>query len=356
MQIRKKTDWTIRNATPADHDRLATFIGRNAWANAPQGRELYRWKYERDACGTVGIIATNTDQELVASSMFMPWTLSLNGKDVPACQWGDLFLAPEYRGQAIADLTLQGGLEQTRHAGRHVCFAFPNASSVAIHKKNKALHLGLIVRYAKPLSSEYLLRRRIPSAFIVRTLSAVIDAGLTLVSRDTYMATRGVERVDGCGAEFDTLWQRFSDVTPDVMMTRKDAAYLTWKYLQSPSRARRLYALRRDSTLEGWIVIEADAESETGFIIDLLATSDAGVRELIAFAVKTLRREGCRSAAFLALEHNRYFPAFGHFGFVPRPDVKRFYVYLGDALREVAQLAQPHHWFITIADCDVDHL
>lgn len=356
MSIRKKTDWTIRNATPADQNGLVAFIGRNAWANDPKGRDLYRWKYEHNACGTLGIIATNTEQEVVASSMFMPWKLSWNGADMPACQWGDLYLAPEYRGQALADLTLQGGLEQSSRSGRHVCFAFPNASSVAIHRKNKGLLLGSILRYAKPLSSEYLVRRRISNGRVARALAAVVDVGLTFVSPETYMSTRAVERVEACGPEFDDFWRRYSASTPNIMMTRKDAAYLTWKYLQSPSGVRRLYALRRNAGVDGWIVIESQPESEAGFIIDLMAATDTTVHELIAFAVKTLRREGCRSAAFLALEHNRYFPAFSHFGFRPRPDVKRFFVYLADALRGHAQLQQPHHWFITIGDCDIDHL
>ena len=353
--LTRKTDWSIRNAVPDDADRLAEFIGANAWGHDPASRAIYRWKYEQNVAGdTLAIVATNSPQEIVASSMFMPWTLSLNGHDVPACQWVDLFVALEYRGQAIADLTLPNGLAQRRDEGRSICFAFPNVHSVPIHKRAKGVHLGLIIRFAKPLRSEYLIRRKVSVPAIARLLATVVDFGLQLISKETYLSVSGVREVEVCKSQFDELWQRYVRTAPELVMTRKDAAYLRWKYLQSPSRVRRLYALYDGERVDGWIVLEQTAD--TGFIIDVLATSEPALNQLIAFAVKQFRSAGLQSAAFVALEHNPYFAAFRRFGFVPRPEQKHLFVYLGDALADAEYFARPEHWFITIGDCDIDHM
>lgn len=190
MIIRKKTDWSIHEATADRHDQLADFIGKHAWDNAANSRALYRWKYQQKTQGeTVALIATNQQNDVVATSMFMPWTLSLDGETIPACQWSDLFVELEYRGQAIADLTLRDGLERTRHAGAHVCFAFPNVNSVPIHKKNKGYHLGHIVRAVKPLHVEYLVRRKVTNPFAAKALARVIDLGLKAISKEDSVPT-----------------------------------------------------------------------------------------------------------------------------------------------------------------------
>lgn len=353
--LTRKTDWTIRNAAPEEADSLADFIGANAWERDARSRDVYRWKYERNIAGNpLAIVATNSQNEIVASSMFMPWALSLRGQEVPACQWGDLFVALEYRGQAIADLTLPNGLGQMREQGRPICFAFPNAHSVPIHKRAKGVHLGLIVRYAKPLRSEYLIRRKVTNPTIARALAAVADLGLTLISKDRYQSCGKVREVKACGPEFDEVWQQYHAAQPGLVTTRKDAAYLRWKYLESPSQARRLYARYSGQRVDGWIVLEQ--ADDQGFIADVLATSETVLHELIACAVKRFRRAGLQSAAFMALEQNPYFPAFRRFGFLPRPEQKHLYVYLGEELADAEYFTRPEHWFITIGDCDTDHM
>ena len=355
MIIRKKTDWSIHEATADRHDQLADFIGKHAWDNAANSRALYRWKYQQKTQGeTVALIATNQQNDVVATSMFMPWTLSLDGETIPACQWSDLFVELEYRGQAIADLTLRDGLERTRHAGAHVCFAFPNVNSVPIHKKNKGYHLGHIVRAVKPLHVEYLVRRKVTNPFAAKALARVIDLGLKAISKETYVATSSIQQVETCGAEFDELWRRYSDASEGIVGTRKDKDYLNWKYLQNPDSCRRLFAKKSDGRVDGCVVLEST--NEVGYIIDVMAVSEQVLTELIAFSVKVFRREGKQSAAFVSLENNMYSPCLKRFGFVPRPELRHLYLYLGEQVTHADHLEQSKNWFITMGDCDIHHL
>ena len=138
MALQRKTDWSIRKAAVPDDDGVVDLIGKYGWRRSEKSRALYRWTYrERSRGETLTLIASNRVNEVVATSLFLPWTFSLDGKTIPACQWSDLYVELEYRGQAIPDLLLKQGLEETRRSGVQVCFAFPTNQSAPLHKRNR---------------------------------------------------------------------------------------------------------------------------------------------------------------------------------------------------------------------------
>jgi predicted N-acetyltransferase YhbS len=350
MTIQKKTDWSIRRALPEEDARLAAFLSEHVWRNGASGHDVYRWKYLRNVQGELtALLGTNQSGDIVATSMFMPWKLSIGGQPVKACQWADLFVAAEYRGQSLADLTLRQGMAESRGLGARVWFAFPNANSVPLHRKNHGTHLGHIVRLTKPLNVEYLLKRRVGNPAIAKALASLINPGIRLFYQERFPDGCFVERVVSFGPEFDDLWQRHVAQNPDMVMTWKDAAYLNWKYLEDIPGHRRVFATRREGRLEGFIVLEMSEDA--GYILDVLALSDSVLNELIVFALDTFRKEGKQSAIFTVLENNVQLPVFQRLGFVPRPGPSHFFVYLDDSIS--ADLKDARRWFITLGDCDV---
>ncbi len=77
------------------------------------------------------------------------------------------------------------GLEEARNTGAAICFAFPNQNSVPVHKKNNGYLLGNILRFTKPLDSEYLIKRFIKLAFLAKISSFFANIVLKLVSKET---------------------------------------------------------------------------------------------------------------------------------------------------------------------------
>lgn len=351
MAITRKTDWSIRVATGADLALLPDFLGGLVWNDGQTAPATYQWKYQLNPQGdTTAFAVVNSSSTLVGCSMFMPWRLAVAGAQVRACQWTDLYVEPEYRGQAIADLTLRDGLEQSRRSGAPICFAFPNANSVPLHRKNNGNHIGGLVRYTRPLDVEYLIRRRISNPALAKTIAAVVNPGMRLMHRRRLSGAYSIERVSACGAAFDDLWSRYLAGHQDVIMSWKDAAYLNWKYVNAPGDHRRLYGIQKDSRLEGFIVMES---SDVGNIVDLLGTSDEVVEELIAFALVTFRGEKRQSAAFTALEDNAYFELFKGMGFVQRPSPGNLFAYFDESCGTVPR--QAAKWFITFGDSDLLH-
>lgn len=356
--IERKTDWKLRKATPEDKQNLKAFFKTNLWLTKDNAQELYEWKYAQNPAGdTLALIGVNSENKIIATSMFMPWRLQMNGNIIKACQWVDLFVEPEYRGQPLPSLTLEKGLEEFTKNGAAVCFAFPNDNSIPIHKKNNGLHLGFIKRYTKPLDSKYLVNRRLKWRFGAVIMSFFANLILRLFSKDTYFFNLNgfaVKKVEECGLEFDDLWETFTKVSNGKIMACKNSAYLNWKHLNNPNKNRQIYALKNRNILAGFVVLESTAS--IGYIIDILAISRDILNYLIAFSIKYFRKKNKDSIVFTALENNMYFPHFKSFGFVERPEIKHFYIYLDEDMADKEYFRDSKNWVITIGDCDVEGL
>jgi hypothetical protein len=102
-----------------------------------------------------------------------------------------------------------------------------------------------------------------------------------------------VERHDGpFDDRFDTLWTSVKAAYPAIC--RRDAALLTWRYLEHPDADQVVLTLEASDRLRGYCVIRAfDRQGRRrGKILDLLtAPDDRPAREaLLASAVRELRR------------------------------------------------------------------
>lgn len=378
--LTKKTDWILRKALPEDRDNLRAFFKKNLWQSKENSDGIFAWKYERNPLGkTLALIGENSQKDIIATSMFMPFTLSIKGIPAEAYQWVDLFVGLEYRGQLIADKTLQMGLDEARNSGAAICFAFPNQNSVPVHKKNNGYLLGNILRFTKPLDSEYLAKRFIKSVFLAKISSFFVNIVLNLASKETYLFNpKGyrLEEVKRCGQEFDLFWNKFVELNPDKILVKRDSAYLNWKYLGSPAKNRKIFALRKISRhserspqgeaknlseVIGFMVLECSGT--IGYIVDILAIEKSALHLLVKSVINYFKKNKMDSVVFVGLENHPYIRELKSFGFLQRNEQKYFYIYLLSAIRntqyvgqDLSALKDSNNWFITIGDCDIESL
>lgn len=76
------------------------------------------------------------------------------------------------------------------------------------------------------------------------------------------------------GAEYDALWERARG-TFDACV-RRDAAYVRWRYRETPHKRYQIREARRDGTLTGFAVTRQEDYRglRLGWIVDLFAASD----------------------------------------------------------------------------------
>jgi len=359
VRIERKTDWSLGAAAPYDKEKLVSFFSKTTWREKP-ARDIYEWKFEKNPQGETFLIAgVNSEAAVIAANAFMPWNLSFNNNSIGASQWVDMIIELAYRGQNMPSKMLEMGLVKFRQSGSRINFAFPNETGVLVHKENNGFYLGGIVRYAKPLKTQYLVDRFVKSPVLSRFVSAVTDIVLQLFSKEAFSANLGrltftaIDK-DELNPVFDVFWNKAAKLYPMMIMTRRDRAYLYWKFVDTPNGNRRLYALKKGDEIYGYAVLET--AGNTGYIVDILAYDDKSLKNIIVNALKLFRKEKLDSAVFVALEKNMYAGAFKSFGFVERPDKKQFYIYVDEGIDNREYFLNPANWYITIGDCDIERM
>jgi len=356
VRIERKSDYTIRLASPSDKEAVKDFFKENIW-KSKDADTLYDWKYEKNPMGMlVAPLGINSEGKIIAAAYFMPWKLAYENKAIGACQWVDLYVDLSYRGQPIPSEQLKLALDTTRRLGSPICFAFPNNNSVPVHKKNSAIYLGSIMRYTKPLKAGYLIERKIKSPLLSSIVSFFANIALTLSSKDTYLFnahTYEVDTVSTCGADYDDFWRAYSRSLGKIM-SYKDSSYMNWKYVNTPNAHRSLYLARSNGKVAGFVVLES--AGKIGYVVDIGALDDSSLDYLLAYAIKHFRKEGKDSVVFVALEHNAYINTFERYGFVKRPEEKHIYMYLDETMENKEYVTDAKNWFMTIGDCDIEAL
>lgn len=357
IKIERKTDWTLRKAHPEDKGAIREFYKHNMW-KTKDSTFLYKWKFENNPFGeAIMYVGINSKGDVVSNCAFMPWLFCINEKQLMATQVVDGVTQLEYRGQGIPFEQMRLGIDEFKRKGAPICLAFPNENGASVHRQNKSIHLGRILRYTKPLRSEYIVGRVVKSKILAKMIGFFANIGLKLFSKETYFLNSRkfeIEKPLGPSAEFDNFWNNMKSKIGSRIITEKNNAYIHWKYIASPNNGRQIYLLRRKGCISGFIVLESTPD--IGYIIDLLAVDKTAIERLIAYAIKYFRRQHKNSVVFSALEQNMYIEDFKDFGFVERPEEKHFYIYMDENTENKEFFMDPKNWFITIGDCDIERL
>ena len=207
-----------------------------------------------------------------------------------------------------------------------------------------ARDVGTTVRYARPLPGALA-----PHAPVLRRLPPVAHRALgALVGPFTRL-----DPVVPHDPRVDAVW---ADARHELgIATVRDAAFYTWRFLESPSRVQRPYVILRGGAPIGVCALERhDGRLR---VVDLVAPRksyraalSAIVRhahgvpggELLAAVDLKLVREQAASLALWAS------------GFLPR-DTKPLNLLWAETEREPAVWSDPSAWYFTWADSDMDH-
>jgi hypothetical protein len=123
------------------------------------------------------------------------------------------------------------------------------------------------------------------------------DAGLALarprLARDEVITTE-----TSFGREHDAFWERARAVHPFIQV--RDAAFMTWRYVDAPMQDYEVLVLRRSGVVRGFVVIGShiDPDQRFGQITDVLVEDDdvRSIALLLSAASDRLARLGAEVA------------------------------------------------------------
>ncbi|HXX33448.1 MAG TPA: GNAT family N-acetyltransferase [Thermodesulfobacteriota bacterium] len=159
-----------------------------------------------------------------------------------------------------------------------------------------------------------------------------------------------IEKVDGFDEQFDDFWQKASSLYP--IMGVRNRNYLTWRYLQHPTRHYTIYRARKRGEIRGYIILrKVDLlHFNSTVIVDLLVLNKETLKALVAKGIEHSYKEGAALLGFMLPKTHPYHRDLRRWGFLPSMKTFQFMVY---PTVEEKRLLNPKAWYVNWGDTDV---
>ena len=267
----------------------------------------------------IWFFALDNKNEFAGMVSVMPKNVFVNGKPLRAGILGDYVIDSKYRVFGPMLLLLKSAVAEISDQHFNFLYTIPNAQSELIIKRIGAHKVGSFKSFVKPLNTKHYLSKYVGPS-LQGLLAPFLNAGLTMLSRETYTPSRGVlEECSELDKSLDTLWDsvkgRFN------MSGDHGLAFLKWKYIKNPLYGFfRVLTLkeRTGGRLKGFIIFNIEQGKLN--IHDILATDKASINELLKGIIRIGRRENCISINIEIFYTNLLLPSLRSFGFFDAKD------------------------------------
>ncbi len=339
----------------------------------PRPRDQYfHWKLRWNPVHTgfaSAMVREDTDR-VVSLCTVTPKRFWVRGEERLWGEIGDTFTDPAFQRKGMFSALVNASRERAQRAGFEVVYGLPNDQSGPAYTgklnfpaKPDADHVNCTL----PLSSRAVASRALAAhhdkpwygavrfAFENPLTSAASRAlAWTLLTRPS-PAGITVREESSFGSEYDDLWRAVRPSLPVAQV--RDAAYLTWRFLENPFQFR-VFVARRGGALAGYLVTLSQRDDHLAdlrrlFIADwLFAPEDSETvgRALLHAALRPALDEGVDLVTAEAVRSGPVRLPWKHFGFLTRPWYKPVIVHRNEAGARV--LDDPAPWHFTLADTD----
>ncbi|MDA0836089.1 MAG: hypothetical protein O3A29_22690, partial [Planctomycetota bacterium] len=252
-------------------------------------------------------------------------------------------------------LTLQRHLvAQLGSYAQGFLYGDPSPQAAGVLKRVGYKPVGTFERWVKPLRSYQTLKKYTKQTALLRVSSPLIDCGLKLRSRDTWLRLPSgytVEHLDHFDERFDRLWDKAK--SQFAIVGERDANYLQWRFGDHPEHDFQILALvtadRRD--VLGYVVSCVRDHEMT--ISDLFFRDTESLDWLLTAFIKHARTQYINAIEMVYLGAPQLADRLTAFGFYSRPFQRQLMV-LPEPLALSVDLLDVSHWYFTKADSDID--
>ncbi len=332
---------------PEDAARLSEL--QLAVFGATRSPGYWHWKYRANPSGPdhTWVAEDLETKRIVGMNGLVPMRIGVQGEPVVAYQSLDIAVLEAYRRHFVH-------LEIARRQGNGDCafvFAFGEAVTIKVSTALMGyVAVGATPRVVKPLS----LQAAVPAPW--RGVARLGDPAFRLLGRGRRASLpAGAEMVPI--RRFDERYDRFwwAEAKRYPLAVWRDAAYLNWRYVDTPEPGYEAYGLERGGEVLGFTVLrrtELQGRAR-GRILELAAVEDdpALLRALLTHDLRRFDAQGLELAAAWVLAGDPRWAELRASGFRSRPRPGRQMVVrpVTEAV-PAALLTQPDSWRISWGD------
>jgi len=367
----RRPAWCLRRAETTDAEAIVNLLNDvyGDWGDLTR----WQWKYHNPpAPFRFSSAVAETEGRIIGHYGIVPLEMVMEGRIVRGAQVVDAAVLPVYRRCGVFSDLLRRAVQDTVRAGAQLVYGFPGLLSLAANRRNGFRSVGFVpemVKVLRPAGALATALKSVPGDLValwnvqrqtdqrpdtIRRLVRLRRVLLFLVClasgpaamwphlhpppKGTGQRLVELARFD---TRFDALWSQLQDNV--ALGLRKDARYLTWRYLCDRGERFRILAAERGKALVGFLIMRQSGGSSQ--IAELLAAPGQldVVWGLLAMATEQARRENSLVITAWAPPGHPYHSILSQAGFVSPERLHRLArsrSYLGDRLYQVILYTQ----------------
>ena len=276
---------------PEDQRGVETLYRRTYGADAADASRLrWDWEHRRNPSNRTGqpnIWVAREGPTVVAQYRTLPVRVSLRGLEVDGAWGTDALVAPERDRQGLGEALVRAW---DRNSGAGMTVGASTDSRAVLDR----LHWPdshVLPCLVKPLTRRAVRLPNLPMP-VNRLISAVTLPVVQIVARSRPLRAE-CEPIRRFDSSFTALWDRLAPKFD--LAVRRDAPYLTWRYLEPPHVRYSIVALKRQGEVHGYAVYRHRHEplGRVTMLVDFLVDpdDDAGLKTLLRWVDRAARVE-----------------------------------------------------------------
>jgi GNAT superfamily N-acetyltransferase len=320
------------------------------------------WRYDRNPHGqAVSLLSRPAGHPGVSGYACNPRRALVAGDEATLAvvgETGDVMTDPEWRKRGLFSDLDRAAMAETARKGWALAFGLPNRRSAHIFLELGRERVGAVRPWTLVLRDD-------PASRAARAQEGRLAGLATPWAALSARRARARLRRAGAGLRNAPL-EAFPEAVLEVaraveprfgLMVRRDAAYLDWRFLRSPSGLHRALGLwDAGGRFEGYAVVQLPRPGEgIGYLVDVLARSPAGVAAAQEAGLAALEAAGASLVRATALDGSWWRERLREAGFrAPKPD-NHLIVILHPHRAEhalVAAARRTGEWYFTDGDRD----
>jgi GNAT superfamily N-acetyltransferase len=315
---------------------------------------FWHWEFEEGPDGEGLIYIVEDEDRIVGHFADIPRRFSVQGKMVLGTLSLDLMVHPHYWRKGIFEAMGRYGAQRVKGESGLFLFAFPiRPETIRGLKKIGWKEVAKLPVLVYPIKFSGIFNRYLRFAPLSLLAGGVAKLFYFLFIEVKRRRKRGdieIEKVGTLDDLFDRFWQRTLSLHPIVGVRNRN--YLTWRYLQHPTRNYIIYRARKNGEMKGYMVLrKVDLLNfNSAVIVDLLALDEGTLSALVERGIQHSRQEGADLLGFMVPQGHSYYKFLKKKGFLQSSKTFQFMVYPHS---DRGTLLSSGNWYVNWGDSDV---
>lgn len=352
-----------RAAEPSDAETLIGLFNR-AFHKQKDARTA-TWKYFASPHGASYTLLAHDAGLVGGAYSYVYRRATLRGESFTAAQASDAMVDVAFRKRGIFTSFDDAAARESASRGVPVCWAVAGRQSMHGFLKNGWKAIGVYRQHVAVLDAKRLLGNRLPAP-LAALAAPFLNGALAIAGKRRKQRTAGAHSVRAVDRFDDRVDALFAAVAPSLPIAlARDAKYLDWRYVDTPTKRHRILLAERGATLDGYVVIESVKENPgRGYVVDVLGRDAEAEDALLTAALDALAADGHSLALCSTMPCPRVSAMLARNGFFPHPKKTPFRtatpfivrVLRDDARPTSEECLDPKGWYVFDGDRDVEHV